>query len=273
MWIWWIVSLIVLIACVIFVYRVIVSSNDFLPPDKKLFPRYKKTVASDNASTAQQDAIKAFKNKTQSTGENTSFYEIQFSKFQKRLKALEDQYSTQQQQVNIQPKEDEEDWKEMYYEENEAKQKIENELDETRQKIEEAEYKLISIEENNHKWIALQSDYDARLNDLQSLQNNIDLMQRQLEAAAEREKELEEILLSEITIKKKYSQLESDYTSLQSETEDLRRQVVEMSSKERHLEVRLARLNELESKLALHEEEKAKMISEMESMVRENKMF
>ena len=161
----------------------------------------------------------------------------------------------------------------MYYEENEVKEKLENELDATRQKLEEVENKLNSIEENNSHWAGLQSEYDARLNDLQSMQNNIGLMQRQLEAAAEREKELEQILLSEITIKKKYAQLESEHRALQSENEDLRKQVIEMNQKERNLEVRITRLNDLESKLAIYEEEKAKMISDLELMVSQNKMF
>ncbi len=273
MWIWWIVSLVVLIVCFIFAYRVIVSSYDFLPSDKKLFPRFKKNISSSGTPPLQQEALRNLRNKVQSVEDNTSFYEIQFSKFQQRLKALEELYNTQHQQINIQPKKDEEDWKEMYYEENEAKEKLENELDETRERLEESENKLKGIEENNSKWIGLQSDYDARLNDLQSMQNNIGLMQRQLEAAAGREKELEQILLSEITIKKKYSQLESAHIRLQSETEDLRNQVVEMNQKERELEVRITRLNELESKLAIYEEEKAKMISDLELMVSQNKMF
>src|SRR5665647_92032 len=273
MWIWWIISLIILIVCFIFAYRMIVSSYDFLPTDKKFSLGFKKEASSQNSTPAQQEAIRSLKNKLQSVEDNTSFYEIQFSKFQQRLKALEEQYNSQQVHNNYHPKADEEDWKEMYYEENEVKEKLENELDATRQKLEEVENKLNSIEENNSQQAGLRSEYDARLNDLQSMQNNIGLMQRQLEAAAEREKELEQILLSEITIKKKYAQLESEYRALQSENEDLRKQVIEMNQKERDLEVRITRLNELESKLAIYEEEKAKMIADLELMVSQNKIF
>lgn len=273
MWIWWIISLVVLIACFIFAYRMIVSSYDFLPTDKKFTLGFKKEVSSQNSTPAQQELIRNLKTKLQSVEDNSSFYEIQFSKFQQRLKALEEQYNSQQQQMSQAPKEDEEDWKEMYFEENEMKEKLENELDETKQKLEEVENKLNSIEEKNTQWAGLQSQYDARINDLQSMQNNIGLMQRQLEAAAEREKELELILLSEIAIKKKYAQLESVHLSLQSENEELRRQVIDMNQKERDLEVRITRLNELESKLAIYEEEKAKMIADLELMVSQNKIF
>ena len=273
MWIWWIVSLIILIACFIFAYRMITSSYDFLPRDKKNFMGFKKEKASTNPTPGQQEIISSLRNKLQSVEHSISFYEIQFSKFQQRLKALEELNNLQQKQTNVQPKGDGEDWKEMYYEENEAKEKLENELDETSRRLEEAESRSREVEESNRKWIGLQSDYDARLNDLHSMQNNIGLMQRQLEAAAGREKELEQILLSEIDIKKKYSRLESNHLRLQSETEDLRRQVIEMNQKEHEMESRIARLNELESSVAIYAEEKAKMISEMELMISQNKIF
>ena len=273
MWIWWIVSLIILIACFIFAYRMITSSYDFLPRDKKNFMGFKKENASTNPTPGQQEIISSLRNKLQSVEHSISFYEIQFSKFQQRLKALEELNNLQQKQTNVQPKGDGEDWKEMYYEENEAKEKLENELDETSRRLEEAESRSQEVEKNNRKWIGLQSDYDARLNDLHSMQNNIGLMQRQLEAAAGREKELEQILLSEIDIKKKYSQLESNHLRLQSETEDLRRQVIEMNQKGLEMESRIARLNELESSVAIYAEEKAKMISEMELMISQNKIF
>jgi hypothetical protein len=273
MWIWWIISLIVLIACFIFAYRMIVSSYDFLPTDKKFPLDFRKDSSGKNPTLAQQELIRSLKTKLQTVEDNSSFYEIQFSKFQQRLKMLEEQYNSNLQQSAHQPKEEEEDWKEMYFEENELKEKLENELDEANQKLEEAEKKLSSIEANNSQWAMLQSEYDTRLNDMQSMQDNISLMQRQLVAAAEREKELEQILLSEITIKKKYAQLESSHLSLKSENEDLRKQLVVITQKERDLESRVARLNELESKLAIYEEEKAKMISDLESMLTQNKMF
>lgn len=270
MWIWWIISLVVLIACFIFAYRVIVSSYDFMPGNKKNFLSFKNGNSSGNES-AKTEEIWDLKNKLKKVEENSSFYEIQFSKMQQRLKTLEEQYNNQPLKAS-QP-EDEEDWKEMYYEENEVKEKLENELDISKQKLEEVESKLNSIEENSSKWISLQSDYDARLNDLQSMQNNIGLMQRQLEAAVMRERELEQSLLAEIHIRKQHTQLQIEHTRLQSENEELRRQVVEMHKKEKELEGGISRLNELESRLAFYEEEKARMIADLEQMVNQNKIF
>jgi chromosome segregation ATPase len=209
----------------------------------------------------------------QKVEENSTFYELQFTKLQERLKVLEAQLESQPQKQPYQRKEEEEDWKELYYEENEAKEKLENELDAVKQKLEEVENKLNSFEENNSKWNRLKSDYDARLNDLQSMQNNLGLLERQLEAASSREKELEISLLTEIKTKKQYAQLESNYAAVKSENEDLRRQIVVLNKKEREMESGLSKLKELESRLSMYEEEKAKMIANLEQMVRQNKMF
>lgn len=271
MWIWWIISLVVLIACFIFAYKVIVSSYDLMPADKKNFLSFKKTSSSENQGP-RPEAIWDLKNKLQKVEENATFYEIQFSKMQERLKALEAQYQSPQ-PISASGKADEEDWKEMYYEENEVKEKLENELDLTRQRLEEVENQLNDIEKDNSKWSGLKSDYDARLNDLQSMQNNIGLLQRQLEAAAIREKELEQSLVAEINAKKQYSNLESENVRLKSENDDLRSQIVQIHKKEKELEVGISRLHELENQLAVYEEEKAKMIANLELMVNQNKMI
>jgi predicted nucleic acid-binding Zn-ribbon protein len=132
---------------------------------------------------------------------------------------------------------------------------------------------LSEIEKDNSKWSGLQSDYDARLNDLQSMQNNIGLLQRQLEAAAVREKELELSLVAEINAKKQYSKLESENVRLRSENDDLRKQLVDIHNKEKELEAGLSRLHELENQVAIYEEEKAKMIASLEMMVSQNKVI
>ena len=233
MWIWWLISLVVLIACFIFAYKVIMSSYDFLPVDKKSIFSFKKNTFTETNVSQRSEAIWDLKNQLKKVEETSSFYEIQFSKLQQRLKTLEAQYESQQQKIAAPGKEEEEDWKELYYEENEVKEKLENDLDVTRQKLEEVEMKLNSISQDDSKWKSLQSDYDARLNDLQSMQNNIGLLQRQLEASSAREAELEISLLKEIETKKQFSNIESDNSRMKSENEDLRRQIIEISEKEK----------------------------------------
>jgi predicted nucleic acid-binding Zn-ribbon protein len=272
MWIWWMVSLVILITCFIFTYRMMVSSYEFLPTDKKFLMGFKKNYISDKSLL--QEYLRNLKSKIQSVEDTTSYYEIQFSKFQQRLKALEELCNHKQPEIAHAPKaSEEEDWKEMYYQENEAKEKIENELDEVRQKLEEAQNNIEEFEKNKSEWSVLQSNYDARLNDLQSMQNNIELLQRQLEAAADREKEMEQLLLVEINFKKQYAQLETEHARLKSENEDIKRQLIEMNKREAEMEQHIVRAKELESRIAIYEEEKLKMISDLEQMVNQNKMF
>jgi len=245
---WWILSLTILIACFILIYRLFVTSYEFLPAGKKFFFGGRKDFMSETSTDSQEETIKSLRNKLQSVEETASFYEIQFSKFQQRLKMLEEQNNNTKNTVMQLPTKEGEDWKEMYYEENELKEKLENELDETRQKLEEAEQRLHSIKEENSQNVGLKSDYDSRLNDLASMQNNIGVLQRQLEAAAGREKELEEILLAEISLKKKYAQLESAHLVLKIENEELRREIVKLHQKERPLDIRFSCLNDPEKK-------------------------
>ena len=272
MLVWWVLSLIILIVCIIFAYRMIVSTYEFLPADKRYFLGFYKNPGSQDAGPVQRDTLRALNKKVQSVEDNTTFYEIQFSKFQDRLKALEELNTLKSSpgKITTGKPEDGEDWKEMYYEENTLKEKLENDLDYTRQKLEEAENKLKDSSEKS-RWAELQSEYETTLHDLHSLQNHIGLLQRQLEAAAEREKELEQLLLSEITLREKYSLLQREYIELQSEADDLRRRIVELNKKDIDLQIRVAHLNELESKLAICEEEKIKLKTNLEELLQQNR--
>src|ERR1700681_4294167 len=135
MLVWWIISLIILIVCFIFAYRMIVSSYEFLPVDKRYFLRFFKNPVVQEAGPSQKDTLRTLKKKMLSVEDNTTFYQIQFSKFQERLKALEELNtlkSSPEKTTIAAMHQDEEDWKEMYYEENTAKEKLENDLDYTR---------------------------------------------------------------------------------------------------------------------------------------------
>ena len=308
MWLWWVLSLVILVACIIFAYRMIVSSYEFLPIDKRYFLRFDKNVnESLKAEPVNRDGYKALKNKLHSFEDNNTFYQIQFKKFQERLQAIEDalvansssskglhaikdedwkemyyaeneakeklenELDLLQQKLNdIQSnfkEADIEDWKEMYYAENEAKIKIENELDFTKEKLDETRRSLQETSAGLHEMVELKSNYDARMNDIHSLENNINLLQRELAASIERENELENLLISEIIIREKYSMLKSKYTQLQIETNDLQKRIVEQSQKEMNLEIRLIHLSELESKLAISESEKIKLKSRLENQL------
>ena len=265
MWIWWIISLIVLIACFIFAYKMIASSYESMPSGKKNFLRFNKSTTT--KSEGRTEIIYELKSHLKKMEENASLYEIQFSKLQQRLKVLEGEKEKRQVVETVVQTEQTEDWKEMYYEENAVKEKLENELDYARQMLEETENKLKTSSETSARWVKLQSEYDARQNDLHSLQDHIDLLNRQLEASAEREKELEQLLLSEITLREKYSLLQRKYTELNSEADDLKRRITELNKKDSDLQLRVIHLNELESRLALCEEEKIRLKTNLEKLL------
>ncbi|MEO8766104.1 MAG: hypothetical protein ABI416_17510 [Ginsengibacter sp.] len=264
MLVWWILSLIILITCFIFAYRMIVSTYDFLPADKRYFLGFYKNSDLLAPTPPQKDTVRALNKKIQSVEDSNTFYEIQFSKLQERLKALEELNSLSPSPLriaNLEKGEDEEDWKEMYYEENTVKERLENDLDYTRQMLEETENKLKESSDKNTRWIELQSEHESRANDNRSLQEHIGLLKRQLVASTEREKELEQLLLSEITLREKYSILQREFTALQSETDDLRRRVVEINKAEYNKkgsdrQVLVVHLDELESKLAFVKKKK-----------------
>jgi len=271
MWIWWIISLIVLIACFIFAYKMIASSYESMPSGKKNFLRFNKSTTT--TSEGRTEIIYELKSHLKKMEENASLYEIQFSKLQQRLNVLEGGKEKRQVVETVAQAEQTEDWKEMYYEENEAKEKLENELDMTLQKLEEVEMAIASSRENQSNITNLQSNYDARLNDLKSKQEHIDLLQRKIEGAREREKELQHSLQHEINSKKQLSNIGSENARLKSENDELRSQLVELDKKEKELRLRIGRVSELESKLFIYEQEKAKMIANLENMVKQNKLF
>ncbi|MEO6136790.1 MAG: hypothetical protein ABIP35_16665 [Ginsengibacter sp.] len=272
MWIW-IVSLILLIACIILAYWIMVSSYDSFPADKKFFFGFMKRPPSDTYQ--HEETLRALRSKIKSIEESESYREIQVSKLQQRLQALE--YSNEKNPIVIAtvttPSKEEENWKELYYEENEIKEKLENELDEVRQLLTDAEDRMLQNEGSEIDLSSLQSEYDTRVEEIRSMQLEMDNLQLRLEAASARERELENSLRNEIALKNKFAHLESVNTQLKCENENMRAHLKEMNKREEELEKKLAHARELESKVSIYEEEKYKMIAEMQSMVNQNKMF
>lgn len=270
MWMWWLLSLIVLISCSIFAYRMIISSYEFLPADKRFLFRFNRNSNLQSNSPVQGDALKILRNKVQHVEDNTSFYQSQFSKFQDRLQNMEERYAMTPNEkvssININVETEGEDWKEMFYEENALKEKLENELDFTRQSLEEAENKLNLVESENSGWKELQSDYESRLIEIQSSQAQIDRLQRELAASDEREKELEQLLLTEITMREKYSLLQQKYTQLLSEADDLMMRSVEINKKDIDHQSTLRHQWQLESLLALCKDENLRLKNDVEQI-------
>ncbi|MEO9004288.1 MAG: hypothetical protein ABI288_06110 [Ginsengibacter sp.] len=155
MWIWWVISLIILIACAIFAYRMIFSSYEFLPADKNKWYGTKFFTGFSTTPLKTPDLL-SVNSRLHKMEEHSSFYDFQFSQLFHRVKELEEMQSRSFGQSAIHGKRNEEnpitiEWKELYYEENALKGKLENALDEMSQKLEYAENRLNSIGCNNAK--------------------------------------------------------------------------------------------------------------------------
>lgn len=265
MWIW-IVSLLVLIACFIFAWKMLINNFDMLPNEKR-FPVFKNYTPSD--ISYNQETLRGIKSKLRSLEDQNAYYELQFTKMQQRLQQLETGSASS---PTVSSREDDqEDWKEMYYEENEKKEKLENELDTTQQELEMVKEQLETLMQKNTDASSLKSENEARINEIRELQNTIGSLQQQIEGAAQREKELEIQLQREVNHRQEFEQSKTMHLSLKSENEGLRRQITEMSIKEAEIERRLLKLNELESKVSMYEEEKLKMITDLELMLSQSK--
>src|SRR5664279_396552 len=114
MLVWWILSLIILISCIVFAYRMIVSTYEFLPAEKRYFLGFYKNPSSESVPL-QRGTLKALDRKVQVVEDNTTFYGIQFSKLQDRLKVLEELTLKPSEKPSREANEDEENWKELYY--------------------------------------------------------------------------------------------------------------------------------------------------------------
>src|ERR1035438_410967 len=112
MLIWWILSLIILIVCLIFAYRMIASSYEFLPANKRNFSVFSKSLLFSSTATGQQERVHNLRNSTQSADDYNTFYQIQFTKLQERLKILEDLNNQKNPKEVMGKEEPEEDWKE-----------------------------------------------------------------------------------------------------------------------------------------------------------------
>ncbi len=304
MWLWWVISLLILVSCIIFAWRMIVSSYEFLPIDKRFFFSFYKKDSEPVERISNNRPHSFIRNTKQFSEDTSAFYQIEFTKFNERLKAIEDLLAVKSNPKITASFDQEEDWKELYYQENEAKEKLENELDNLRQQMEQLqaatnekeieEWKELYYAENEVKvklenelditrirfdeaqaaletslknvanFSSLQVDYEEKVNNVQQLENTVSLLQKQISASVERENELENLLISEIIIREKYALLQSKYGKLQMEANDLEQRILEQSQREMNLEVKLMRLNELESKLALCEEESRKLKTKLE---------
>ena len=267
----WIISLIVLIASIVFVYRMLVTSNEFIATDK-VFP-FKFLKAGSGRNKSYRKSLSILNSKIKSLEDSNAYYEMQFSKLQSRLNESPNNTASQLKPF-ASAEEEEEDWEELYYQENESKVQLENDLDEALQNLEASNQEVLVLKKESHTTAILNSKLDARLIELNSIQNEVVALERKLRGASERERELQALLNKEIALKTVYDKIENDNVRLRSELEDQKRQLTEMYQKEKEASKQLSRARELQSHLGvMYEEEKNRKIVDLNNKMEKNKIF
>jgi len=267
MWIWWGISMIIVIGCIIYAMYLLISSRKLQNVISSATPP--KNINKNMLSIAkefmqQQSSIP----NQQFTGENPAIYLNQINNLQQRLQVLENEVSHKKN--GLKTKEDTTDWEHLYNGANSAKLKLEDDLYYANESLQAAEAKLAQFLQDQRNAVELESVLETRLSEIQSLQNMIGDLQQKLEGAKNREQELEEQVAEGKTLVSEYRLLQQQHSHLLSETDELRNRLQELSSRNSLLQQKVNHLTELESSLESFEYEKTEIKHTVEEIISEN---
>ncbi len=268
----WIISLIILLASIVFVYRMLITSNEFIAPDK-IFP-FKFLKPGSERKEFYRKSLTVLNSRIKSLEDSNAYYEMQFSILQSRISESTMDASLQQKPFSLLLEEEEEDWKELYYQENEQKVQLENDLDQALQDLAAKNQEIEKLKEGASKKAILNSKRDERPTELNSIQCEADTFQKKLTGAAKLENGVRILLNKEITLKFVNENSVNDNVRLRSEVEDQKRQLTEMCQKEKVVIRQLSSAKELQSHLgAMYEEKKKRKIMDLTNKMGKNKIF
>lgn len=268
MWVWWIVSLLILTASIIFSLYIFYSSYKGAPVKKDIFRRSYPFIKRTAPFTKQQ-VISSLKLKLQAVENNSMLYYNELKKLQQRIQALE-KNKGQSFQKNSGPYNQEENWEELYYQATDEKVKLENELDLASQKLEEAESLIVEIKRRENSWKEKRSELENELNNAHSLQNKIGELQRTLEGAALKEQELLQQLEAQQELTREYESMQQQYAYVQSEADELRNRIKEITNRDILLQEKINRFTRDESSMELSAFEKMDIRKSIEEIIIEN---
>ena len=267
MWLWWIVSLVILTASILFSIYIYYSSYTATPAKKELF-RKPSFPGRRILPVTRQQVIASLKLKLQSVEHNSMLYVNELRKLQERIQALEKNKDT-----GIQKGKSisyEENWEELYYQASDEKEKMESELDLTNQKLEETESLVMELKRRENVWKEKRSELENELNKAHTLQNKIGELQQKLEGAAAREQELSQQLEAQQELHKDLELVQKQYAFVQSEADELRNRIQEINNRDIVLQQKINRLTELESTIEISEYEKMDIRKSIEEIIIEN---
>jgi len=268
MWTWWIVSMVILTISIIISLYIFYSSYKGSPKKKDFSVRTNETNLSRFIPGTKQQVISSLKLKLQSVENNSMLYYTELKNLQQRIQALEKNKGTVDQKdkgIN-----DDENWEELYYDLHDEKEKMENDLDLTNQKLEENENLVIELKRRETLWKEKRSELENELNQAQTLQNKIGDLQRELEGARGREKDLQQQLEAPKELYKDFELLQQQYAYVQSEADELKNRIMDINNRDILLQQKINRLTELESTIKISEYEKMDIRKNIDEIIKEN---
>jgi chromosome segregation ATPase len=268
MWLWWVVSLVILTSAIVFALYVFYSSYKPSHEKKKFSLRQDFTGKTRIFPVSKQQIISSLELKLQSVEHNSLNYFNELKMLQERILAVEKSKGI----VNPKEKgvEDDENWQELYYKLHDDKEKMESELELTNQKLEEAESLMNEYKRRQTAWKEKRSELENEINKAQNSGQKFEQLQHDLASATAKMQELEQELEEQKGLHKNFELLQQQHAFIQSEADDLRNRIKEINNRDILLQQKISRLTELESTMEISEHEKADIKKILEEIIVEN---
>ncbi|MEO6330818.1 MAG: hypothetical protein ABIO55_17920 [Ginsengibacter sp.] len=268
MWIWLTISMVLVVACIIFGVYSFISSRTLhksisAKPNLKnanIPPQLTRTII----PALQQPDVLSLKIKLKSIEENSLQNVHRLNELQKKVEALESAGN-----VNEETKwnESDEDWEKLYYETRREKQALEDNLNFVKETLQENKDRVQELEIQITDWAGVKSEMESKVNEIDSLQNIIDELQHEIEGARERERELEQQVYYEKSRYIEYELTQKENIRLRSEVEMLTNSLHQINDQNILLEQKIKRLTELGSILEISEYEKLGIKNTVEQLL------
>lgn len=269
MWIWFTVSLLLVIASIIFgVYSFIGSRTlqKAMSTHKGLNTSSSHLLTSD-LSVLQQQAILNLKTKLKSIEENSLVSAHHLTDLKNRVELLETSNDLKSENEEAKKFDSEEDWEKMYYETKREKQSLEDNLNYANDALQQSNNNLQEFKKQQADQAAMKIDLESKLSEIHSLQGIIHKLEIKLESAAKNERELEEQIAYEKSRHIEYELMQKEIARLQSEIDILTNTLRETNDNNRAMEQKVKSLIELGSILEISEYEKTGIKNKFEQML------
>lgn len=265
MWLWLVVSLIILTACVIFALRIFATNYTFMTPkpDEKELPPHNTNHLF--PTFRQENSVNKLKEKIETLENN---YQARFNKLQQRIDILDNEKN-----ATINKWKNEEDdggWEELYYKTLKDKEEAEEALETINQDQAALLLQLKELEGRAMNWIELQHKLEEHQTDVEGFKNRIEVMERDIQAGLVREKILDEEVQSVKKLRREHELLQHLYAHLLTEADELKIRIHEITTRDISLTKKINRLSELESNFEISEYEKSDLRKSVEEIIVEN---